>query len=331
MSQHPIEAMKQALEFFESGDFVYPTKITVDLRQAIEAAKKQEPVAWEDVLGAIARGWTHPENAQKPMDVQLAVAIAKEIQDMYTTQPATPVQVAAVKTLERLGYTYHGGEAWKPPLGQTAPVKKPMAWRHDWMELMCASGEAETKLKMESATPPAQIAPAQPVELADEQIDRAVYALTGFDGDGTQAMTIDEIRRITRATFRLATPPAAPVQEPAGEIIAVPMGLDGDEIQLRTHFYQEIPPVGTKVYYTTPPAQPAPVQEPMPDDLIASYEKGFKDGAAQRQWVGLTDKEILSDDTLRYYYGMNGGAGPVSQKGKRVVAAIEAKLRQKNT
>jgi hypothetical protein len=33
---------------------------------------------------------------------------------------------------------------------------------------------------------------------------------------------------------------------------------------------------------------------------------------------------------LRYYYGMNGGAGPVSQKGKKVIAAIEAKLKQKN-
>ncbi len=50
----------------------------------------------------------------------------------------------------------------------------------------------------------------------------------------------------------------------------------------------------------------------------------------QRTWVGLTDEEILSDDTLRYYYGMNGGAGPVSQKGKKVIAAIEAKLKQKN-
>jgi hypothetical protein len=30
-----IEAMKQALEFFESGNFVYPTKIATDLRQAI--------------------------------------------------------------------------------------------------------------------------------------------------------------------------------------------------------------------------------------------------------------------------------------------------------
>ena len=24
---------------------------------------------------------------------------------------------AAVRTLTRLGYTYHGGEEWKPPLG----------------------------------------------------------------------------------------------------------------------------------------------------------------------------------------------------------------------
>ena len=50
----------------------------------------------------------------------------------------------------------------------------------------------------------------------------------------------------------------------------------------------------------------------------------------QRTWIGLTDEEILSDDTMRYYYGMNGGAGPVSQKGKKVVAAIEAKLKEKN-
>jgi hypothetical protein len=52
----------------------------------------QEPVAWEDVLGAIARGWTYPENVRKPMDVELAVAIAKEIQDMYTTPPAAQRQ-----------------------------------------------------------------------------------------------------------------------------------------------------------------------------------------------------------------------------------------------
>jgi hypothetical protein len=37
-----IEAMKQALEFFESGNFGYPTKIATDLRQAIAELESQE-------------------------------------------------------------------------------------------------------------------------------------------------------------------------------------------------------------------------------------------------------------------------------------------------
>jgi hypothetical protein len=49
-----------------------------------------QPVAWEDLLGAIARGWGHPQNARKTMDVVLAFAIAKEIQNLYTTPPAAP-------------------------------------------------------------------------------------------------------------------------------------------------------------------------------------------------------------------------------------------------
>jgi len=38
----------------------------------------------------------------------------------------------------------------------------------------------------------------------------------------------------------------------------------------------------------------------------------------------LTDKQILADETLRYYFGQNGGAGPVSKQGRKVVDAIEA-------
>jgi hypothetical protein len=48
-------------------------------------------------------------------------------------------------------------------------------------------------------------------------------------------------------------------------------------------------------------------------------------------WVGLTDKEILADDVLRYYFGLNGGAGPVSKSGRKIVDALEAKLRSRNT
>jgi hypothetical protein len=29
--------------------------------------------------------------------------------------------LSAIETLKRLGYTYHGGELWKPPLGKPRP------------------------------------------------------------------------------------------------------------------------------------------------------------------------------------------------------------------
>ena len=51
----------------------------------------------------------------------------------------------------------------------------------------------------------------------------------------------------------------------------------------------------------------------------------------EREWVGLTDKEILADDVLRYHFGLNGGAGPVSKSGRKIVDALEAKLKERNT
>ena len=37
----------------------------------------------------------------------------------------------------------------------------------------------------------------------------------------------------------------------------------------------------------------------------------------------LTDEEILLDEVLRYHFGCNGGAGPVSQKGIKIIRAVE--------
>jgi hypothetical protein len=37
----------------------------------------------------------------------------------------------------------------------------------------------------------------------------------------------------------------------------------------------------------------------------------------------LTDEEILADEVLRYHFGLNGGAGPVSKYGRRIVSAVE--------
>ena len=47
--------------------------------------QQNEPVTWESVLGAVARGWCYEENANKTMDFELAVAIAKEVHALYTT------------------------------------------------------------------------------------------------------------------------------------------------------------------------------------------------------------------------------------------------------
>ena len=60
------------------------------------------------------------------------------------------------------------------------------------------------------------------------------------------------------------------------------------------------------------------------DTLTIVYQRGFADGKRSAQRKPLTDKDILADETLRYYFGQNGGAGPVSKQGRKVVNAIEA-------
>jgi hypothetical protein len=53
-------------------------------------------------------------------------AIFEQTYTLDTTPPSAPTvqeAMAAIDTLKFLGYTYHGGEKWKPPLG-AAPVQK---------------------------------------------------------------------------------------------------------------------------------------------------------------------------------------------------------------
>jgi hypothetical protein len=62
--------------------------------------------------------------------------------------------------------------------------------------------------------------------------------------------------------------------------------------------------------------------ECMPDDLIATYEKGFADGKVKSEWQGLTDEEILpdGDSVVHSYDGL-----------VQFARTIEAKLKEKNT
>ncbi len=63
----------------------------------------------------------HPEpHIMQWSDLELAAV--KRYAEQYALQARAQVQGvdAAIRTLAYLGYTYHGGEQWKPPLG-TAP------------------------------------------------------------------------------------------------------------------------------------------------------------------------------------------------------------------
>jgi hypothetical protein len=64
----------------------------------------------------------------------------------------------------------------------------------------------------------------------------------------------------------------------------------------------------------------------MPDQIITADANWLVVGPLYLhppQRKPLTDEEILLDEVLRYHFGCNGGAGPVSQKGIKVIRAVE--------
>ena len=85
-------------------------------------------------------------------------------------------------------------------------------------------------------------------------------------------------------------------------------------------------------------AQDKAMNRPLESDYTSqvAYTRALEaycDTLAQPEQEPLTDKQILADETLRYYFGQNGGAGPVSKQGRKVVDAIEAAhgIKEKNT
>ena len=54
--------------------------------------------------------------------------------------------VAAIETLSNMGYTYHGGELWKPPIAEAIKEPKPKDWPQVGDEVFCEhpSGQTQT-------------------------------------------------------------------------------------------------------------------------------------------------------------------------------------------
>ena len=136
----------------------------------------------------------------------------------------------------------------------------------------------------------------------------------------------DHYDAITALREALAEQPAQ--QEP----VATVTSETGADISM-SWWHEPALPVGTKLYTTPQPAQPAPLyQEPVAfldwydnahwgnEDFKAGCWRAWDAALAQRTWVGLTDEEKRQLFEREDYDGWLD-----------YINAIEAKLRSKNT
>ena len=73
-----------------------------------------------------------------------------------TCTGCTRAMEAAVKTLENKGYTYHGGEIWKPPLGKPPNFK--LIYRIDcWIEHFDIQGYGKMSHELQSLLKEARV------------------------------------------------------------------------------------------------------------------------------------------------------------------------------
>jgi hypothetical protein len=178
----------------------------------------------------------------------------------------------------------------------------------------------------QDATPPAQPAPVQPV------------------AENARELGLDYEPCCKDQTCPKCKP--APVQEPVAEVI------QADTENYKIHIIKP-QPAGTKLYTTPPAAQPAPVREPVGEvtrygldshgrkwhgihwyDPNVDAPHGTKlyttPPAAQRQWVGLTDDEIVAAKFENYSFALNNGSA-ANKSVVQFTRSIEAKLKEKNT
>jgi hypothetical protein len=178
----------------------------------------------------------------------------------------------------------------------------------------------------------------------DEALDRALNALLWANieindwRDDAHGYKPEDQPQIMEAITAIKQARSAPVQEPVGWMNPHGTFLSASYIDnFASGLDKEIHNIPV---YTTPPARPAPVQEP--DAVVTGYHRGqcvitptdparvFNTGtafyttpltAAQRQWVGLTDDEIQA---------IAFTAVSENWDWLRFARAIEAKLKEKN-
>lgn len=106
----------------------------------------------------------------------------------------------------------------------------------------------------------------------DAEIDVIVYEHTGFDGDGTQPMTADEMRRVSRAVLTRWGQPAH-----SGEPVA---WLDPWTGAKATTDYDAYGKHGIPLYTAPPPVE----REPTPEAQVFAALRGVNSLDALAVW-----------------------------------------------
>ena len=162
--------------------------------------------------------------------------------------------------------------------------------------------------------------------MSEEAMKRALEFIDSVKVHPTQIASRDALHDALHTAIE-----AAKKQDPYAHIYETD-SIYGLHRSLTCRLYNGRQPDRIVPVYTHPPepAQPAPVQEPMADDLIASYEKGFKDGAAQRQ--PLSEEYIIAHFKFKPR-GDTGSLGSFINAVRFAEAAhdITSKSHQKNT
>ena len=89
--------------------------------------------------------------------------------------------------------------------------------------------------------------------------------------EGSIALTMPKIDLRKEAITALREALAQPQPEPVGEITMEDIGRPFNSICIRTHFYECVPPVGTKLYTSPPDREPLTVEQI--EEVWMAYEK----------------------------------------------------------
>lgn len=74
------------------------------------------------------------------------MTIGESAPELNTTTAEDRRIAAAIRTLEGNGYTYHGGTAWKPPLGPRRTPMPSVDSLRDWHVGITHDGQSEVRI-----------------------------------------------------------------------------------------------------------------------------------------------------------------------------------------